>query len=49
MKSSCEGAKEVMQDGVPCEDCGEPMDYKDLDSYGRPKYFCQDCGITVTL
>jgi hypothetical protein len=48
MNPQCEGSKTVMSAGVLCA-CGEPMDYRGLDSYGTPSYKCVSCGVTQKL
>lgn len=45
----CQGATQLMQAAVNCEDCGEEMEFKGLNSWGEPSYRCQSCGTTVKL
>lgn len=45
---ACEGSKAVMKAGILCK-CGEPLDYRGLDSYGTPSYKCTSCGETLKL
>lgn len=45
----CEGAQKMMQPGVQCNECGEKMDYRGLDSYGTPSYKCTGCGVVTKL
>ncbi len=49
MNSQCEGSKENKQEGVICRQCGEPMHYRGLNSWGEPNYSCLECGATVKL
>ncbi len=49
MKSSCEGSKpRDQEEGVLCK-CGQPMNYKGMDSWGQPSYACSACGATTKL
>jgi hypothetical protein len=47
--TSCIGFKTPMSPGVVCQDCGAPMDYRGLNSWGAPDYKCTACGLVVTL
>ncbi|MBY0403785.1 MAG: hypothetical protein K2X66_07780 [Cyanobacteria bacterium] len=47
--SQCEGSKLEMKAGVVCEQCGDKMEFRGLNSYGEPSYKCTSCGISVKL
>lgn len=47
--AECEGSKTLIQAGVVCEACDEPMEFKGLNSWGEPSYKCMACGTTVKL
>lgn len=48
-KPDCEGATQVMREGVPCKVCDEKMEYWGLNSWGEPSYKCDNCNTVVKL
>lgn len=52
MNARCEGAAAMQNDDgerVVCNQCGDPMSYRGLNSWGEPNYACSACGTTTKL